>query len=154
MAIAPDDPDFSFEAHGGFQTTSNATPDYNCIAWAAGRSDKWWWPDAGHKAYWPRGVPRSATVDSFTKAFSLLGYSPCGTDDSFEGGFEKVAIFAKNGVPTHAARQLVAGPHAGSWTSKLGRGIDVAHHLHGAAGVLYGTVILVMRRPVAAGTFP
>lgn len=28
----------------GFSKTSPATSSYNCIAWAAGRTDEWWWP--------------------------------------------------------------------------------------------------------------
>ena len=29
----------------GYFVTSPATPEYNCIAWAAGETDRWWWPD-------------------------------------------------------------------------------------------------------------
>lgn len=29
---------------------------YNCIAWAAGKTDKWWWPDAGKPFFVVTGI--------------------------------------------------------------------------------------------------
>lgn len=29
----------------GYSITSPATPEYNCIAWAAGEAQSWWEPD-------------------------------------------------------------------------------------------------------------
>jgi hypothetical protein len=37
----------------GYHVTSPETPKYNCIAWAAGKDDKWWWPDKNNQYYWP-----------------------------------------------------------------------------------------------------
>ncbi len=65
-------------------------------------------------------------------------------DGSFEVGFEKVAIFAKNGVPTHAARQI--DEHC--WTSKLGGNVDIEHELKSIEGATYGNVVRYLKRKV------
>jgi hypothetical protein len=61
-----------------------------------------------------------------------------------ESGFEKIALFASDGVPKHAARQL----ESGRWTSKLGTREDIEHALHDLEGAIYGSVALVMKRPL------
>ncbi len=131
----------------GWRVTSPADTDYNCIAWAAGDTRNWWWPSQNvHTEYWPPGVPRVETLDAFRAAFVLLGYVACG-DEQREAGFEKVAIFASTqGLPKHAARQLMSG----RWTSKLGNGEDIEHGLRNLEGTLYGTIALVLKRPLAA----
>lgn len=106
----------------GCTITSLETSDYNCIAWAAGESDRFWWPDPMNQAYWPPGVKREPTVAAFIAAYGTLGYEPC-ADGNLEVGFQKIVIYASSGSPTHAARQLSTG----AWTSKLGRWIDVEH---------------------------
>jgi hypothetical protein len=127
---------------GEYRGTSPADANYNCIAWAAGETDRWWWPDAAGVSYWPSGVPREETLDAFLAAFATLGYAPTG-DPSLEPDTEKVAIFANSGVPTHAVRQL---PH-GRWTSKLGQSEDIEHLLNGLTGGIYGRVALILKRP-------
>ncbi|MFO0969062.1 MAG: hypothetical protein U0793_26205 [Gemmataceae bacterium] len=127
-----------------FHVTSPATGDYNCIAWAVGETTRWWWPDAdtdNDALYWPAGVELETTLAAFATAFSGRGYSS-GTSEAFEPGVEKIALFAKDGIPTHAARQLPNG----RWTSKLGRAEDVEHDLHALSGELYGTVAMVLKR--------
>ncbi|MGH7498113.1 MAG: DUF7689 domain-containing protein, partial [Gemmatimonadales bacterium] len=128
-----------------YSLTSAADPDYNCIAWAAGDSQRVWWPAPSPYAYWPPNVSLKEAVDAFAAAFATLGYSPC-PDGSVEAGYEKVAIFvSKDGKPTHAARQLPGG----TWTSKLGKGgEDISHSLYGLEGGAYGDVALHMKRPI------
>jgi hypothetical protein len=123
----------------------SSAPDdlYNCIAWAALATAEWWWPAEPGKAYWPEGVPRTLTLEAFRAAFATLGYVMCAGED-WEAGFQKIAIFANDqGVPTHAARQL----DGDRWTSKLGKLQDIEHALHDLEGTLYGSVVLVMKRP-------
>src|SRR5690242_6289443 len=60
----------------GFQVTSTATTDYNCIAWAAG-DDTWWWPDGSGFGYWPPQSQREETLDAFIAAYNAVGYEPC-----------------------------------------------------------------------------
>ena len=129
-------------ADGVFQLTSPATAEYNCIAWAAGEADRWWWPDAEGGSYWPPGVPREETLPAFAAAFARVGYS-LGSDDSVEVCVEKVALYARAGLPTHAARQVPGG----RWTSKLGQREDIEHELADLAGDIYGVVAVILRRP-------
>lgn len=99
---------------------------YNCIAWAADDTTRWWWPGPEEISYWPPNVSRIETLEAFVEAFATLGYKPC-DNDLLEPEFEKIAIFVDSkGEPTHAARQLPNG----KWTSKLGRLEDVEHELH------------------------
>ena len=62
--------------------------------------------------YWPPGVPRQYTVEAYIAAFESIGDSKC-DDSGLESGFEKVAIYARGGEPTHASRQLDDGIWAG-----------------------------------------
>jgi hypothetical protein len=132
---------------GTHQVTSPKTPDYNCIAFAAGDDTRWWepasypWPNY----YWPDGATRGVELAALRSCFESLGYETC-PHGSVEPGFSKVALFAlADGEWTHAARQLADG----QWTSKLGRDEDITHpnpeSLHGP---LYGTVAVYMKRRI------
>ena len=111
-----------------FEVTSPRTTDYNCIGWAAGDNQNWWWP--GGK-YWPGGVLRDDSVAAFIAAFATRGYECCDSHE-LEPGFEKAALYMdeQHGRVTHAARQLPDG----RWTSKLGRAWDIRHLLPGVCG--------------------
>jgi hypothetical protein len=129
------------------EVTSPATVEYNCIAWAAGDQQAWWWPDdpqIGY-GYWPPNVPRTQTVLAFLLAYSTIGYVQC-ADGVLEVGFEKIAIYVgPDDIPTHAARQLTDG----RWTSKIGGCEDIAHiNLECLQGELYGRVSVYLKRPV------
>jgi len=147
MGLDIDDPGFSFRQHGGFRQTSPTSLDYNCIAWAAGFDDAWWWPDIVGIGFWPKGVPREQTREAFVAAFVQLGYNVC-SGGGFEEGYEKVALFEKNGVPSHAARMVTDGPDKGKWTSKMGRNIDIVHDLQAVSGRFYGAISVYLRRPM------
>jgi hypothetical protein len=131
-----------------YQITSPPHDGYNCIAWAAGDTTDWWWPDAPDlpdSSYWPPGVSRVTTLDAFRAAFATLGYAVC-EHDHLEPGYEKIALYALAGLPKHASRQLSSG----RWTSKLGPMHDIEHALHDLTGTVYGSVVLVMKRPATA----
>ncbi|HZV03650.1 MAG TPA: hypothetical protein VE999_01040 [Gemmataceae bacterium] len=134
-------------AKGNYQITSPANPDYNCMAWAVGDIGKWWWPGPDEKReYWPPDILREPTQNAFEAAFARFGYERCMEED-VEPGFEKIALFADaSGKPTHVARQLATG----RWTSKLGRMEDIEHVLRDLEGVVYGSVVLILKRPVTA----
>src|SRR5262245_37921429 len=127
----------------GYTVTSPATFVYNCIAWAAGITDDWWWPDPMGVSTWPAPARREETLAAFVEAFRTLGYVPC-DDGAPEPGYEKVALYALAGVPKHAARQLPSG----RWTSKLGELEDVEHTLDGLVGTWYGDVVQFLKRPL------
>lgn len=126
---------------GNYIITSDPTPSYNCIAWAAGRTDQWWWPNPD--SYWPEKAPSEETLAAFIYVFEQLGYTSCGNQNC-EEGFEKIAIYIdSNNTPTHAARQLPSG----LWTSKLGNYIDISHKIDGVSGPEYGEITVFMKRP-------
>src|SRR5690348_3208536 len=93
-----------------YRITSPATWEYNCVAWAAGVTDAWWWPLPGR--YWPASVPREETVGAFLALFATLGYQVTAKAD-LEPGLEKIALYAREATPMHVARQLAGG----WWTS-------------------------------------
>ena len=103
--------------------TSDDTPDYNCIAWAAKDDSNFWWPVGVPPYYWPDGVEFRETIEAFTKAYETRGFKVC-SNAIFEDGFEKIAIYVDpSNRPKHAARQL----DKDNWTSKLGSDIDISH---------------------------
>lgn len=128
-------------AQHNYRVTSPATDRYNCIAWAASRDDRPWWPHVD--AYWPPGIAVAQTIVAFEAAYGTLGYRRC-SNASFDIRLEKVALFADpSGTPTHAARQLANG----KWTSKLGRHVDIEHSTPEALnGNTYGQVVMFMER--------
>ncbi|MHB8772294.1 MAG: DUF7689 domain-containing protein [Syntrophales bacterium] len=123
--------------------TSPRSSRYNCIAWAAGDSSNFWWPEYG---YWPPGAPSDLTLNSFIAAFQTLGYELCDGSE-YDPRFEKIAIYTKSGQPTHASRQLAEG----RWTSKLGRYVDIEHTIDALDGPAYGTISAYMKRPISSG---
>lgn len=128
----------------GLQMRSPEDPSYNCIAFAAGDTDHWWWPDFFGGAYWPPGIQRSETLDAFMAAYGTLGYVQC-PEGTVESGFEKICIYiSPDNSPTHAALQL----DDGRWTSKLGPSDDIVHASpEGVTGRCYGRIAAFMKRP-------
>lgn len=127
--------------------TSPRDVRYNCIAHALGISDAVWWPMGFGDLRWLPGWPRALTVDNFEGVF--VGFERC-ADGTHEPGFEKIAIYAKSKVPTHAARQL----ESGRWTSRLGPDEDVEHDLADLNGRRYGQSVVFLRRPWPASSPP
>jgi len=129
-----------------YEIKSEQTDEYNCVAWAAGDTESWWWPIESDTAFWPKDIPRILDKRYFIEAFKTLDYEECGDNFEFEIGFEKVALYLNEGnVPTHMARQT----EIGIWTSKLGQGWDIVHNiLDGLAGAQYGEPRLALRRPI------
>ncbi len=135
-------PRLSFDS---YRKTSECDPTYNCIAWAAEDTRRWWWPMEGY--YWPSDVPKELSLDAFIQLFMRLGYAPCESDER-EEGFDKVALFAKavdgSLKPQHAARQLLNG----RWTSKLGNLWDIEHELFDLNSDAYGQPLVFMKRAI------
>lgn len=140
-------PDVLLAAFPGLESddaVSTGLPDdgYNCVAWAVGVTDRRWWP-LGLKTVWPPGAPAELTVSAFVAALAAAGYILC-DDGSTEPGFEKAALYARAGVPTHVARQLPGG----RWSSKLGLDCLVEHATPaGLEGAVYGSVVTYLKRP-------
>jgi hypothetical protein len=122
-----------------FEILGPPADTYNCIAWAAGDTSRWWCP----RLYWPSGVVRSMAPNALMAALATVGYTRC-ADESLQEGLEKIAIFLLNGTAMHAARQLVDG----RWTSKLGRSALISHGFNSLDGSpAYGSVAFRLRRP-------
>lgn len=119
--------------------TSPRTIKYNCVAWAAEDTLRWWQPGA----YWPVDQPKDEFgIGALILAFAELGYEEC-ENGVLENGFEKVAIYGSGLLYTHAARQLSSG----EWTSKIGQLEDIIHSSPDViAGGDYGEVVQFMRR--------
>jgi hypothetical protein len=127
---------------GTYSITSPPDPSYNCAAWAAGETIRWWDPSLQQGYYWPSSVARDQSVTALVAAFASLGFESC-ADSRPEPGFEKLAIYADtHGLPTHVARQLPTG----TWTSKLGASEDIEHEaLQQLEGAVYGRVVKCLR---------
>lgn len=121
--------------------TSPATPAYNCVAWAAEDTGRWWQPGVHWiPVDWPAN---DFGIGALERVFQSLGYADCSMDDSQEPGLTKVALYGSGFLYTHAARQLTNG----KWTSKLGKSVDIEHDSPDVvAGGLYGEVVQVMKR--------
>lgn len=129
-------------AVGKHQVTSDRTRRYNCIAYAAKDDRRWWSYKVGYR--WP--AERSDKVFALVEVFKSLGYEKRdATETSLEDKYEKVAIYAKQGCWTHAARQLPSG----KWTSKLGVDEDIEHDTPEClcgGGDAYGKIHCIMRK--------
>lgn len=138
MISHPDFPRLTADNH---RVTSPYDPDYNCIAWSANDTERWWQPGD----YWPVTWPEDdCGIGALERAFLAIGYEPC-PDGSLEAGFEKVALYGAPLIYTHASRQLPSG----KWTSKLGKAQDIEHDTpHDVGGGLYGEVAGFMKRPL------
>lgn len=122
------------------QITSEKDDRYNCVAWALHDEKEWWSHLSGYK--WP--APRSPRIDSLVAVFTALGYERC-TSADVEQGWEKVALYQKESIWKHVARQLPSG----KWTSKLGPDEDIEHDdLACMCGNSYGELYCVMRKRV------
>lgn len=134
---------------------------YQCIAWAACRTDNKWWPVRHAQFHWPPGLPRitplpdpwapwpPAPVSYFVQGFATLGYKPCSRRE-FEFWYQKVAIYANNYGVTHMARQRFFGR---GWISKPGELEDIIHKdlrdIEGdmaTAASTYGEVNQILKR--------
>jgi hypothetical protein len=127
-----------------YRISSAKTKRYNCIAWAAGKTKRWW--EAPPNGYWPASVLADGSVESAVQLFEFLGYQRCANDASLDEGFTKVAVFGDADGYTHAARQLPDG----RWSSKIGKLQDIEHDtLDGLTGSDYGSVVQMLKKPVA-----
>ena len=122
----------------GYIVTSPPTDEYNCIAHVVYDVERWWSHLPGY--YWPGS--RTPYVSSLLSVLESEGFQVCDSTTP-EEGFEKIAIYGKNGRWTHAARLQSDG----LWTSKLGVFEDIEHGtLESIEGDLYGVVVQVLRR--------
>jgi len=128
----------------GYESTSPASIEYNCLSWALGIDWTRFDPEpqcAGY--YWFPGVEREWSLKAITKTLEILGYGICDSP-GLEEGFEKVVIYIdETDTPRHFARQLTNG----RWTSKLGDLNDIEHDTLDCLVIPdYGKPQLVLKR--------
>lgn len=145
----------NLKASPKWRLASPWSDSYQCVAWAACRTDRKWWPLDHEEFYWPPGLPLVSPapvgmaiytpVDYLVQGFRTLGYEPC-SDRGYEFGFQKVAIYANTiDGATHMARQRFWGR---GWLSKPGPDSeDIIHlELKGVEGDIYGDVAQILKR--------
>lgn len=130
--------------HEQYKVTSSYSDEYNCVGWAAGDTERWWWPS--EDGYWPEDLPLEDTIENFIRAFQKLDYQSC-ADDFCEAGYEKVVLYmGTDGKVKHVARQV----DANKWTSKLGQAWDIEHKTpQGVECETYGRAVQYLKRPVS-----
>jgi hypothetical protein len=126
-----------------YKITSPIAIHYNCVAWAFEDDARPWWPHETAPYFWPPGIARTETVESFVHAFTFFGFEPCDSRD-LESGFQKIALYVDGyGVPTHVARQI----ETGWWSSKMAMREDIEHDsLSAVEGEYFGKVSHIFRK--------
>lgn len=128
-------------ASEGFDIVDEPSPRYNCIAYAAGDTSKWWWPDGIN--YWPPWATLTNRIESLQEAFAGIDFERCSDADT-ENGYQKVALYEAQGAMKHAAIQMPNG----RWHSKMGKGPVIEHrNPESLSGGVYGEPTVFMRRP-------
>ena len=127
-----------------WEVASPQDATYNCVAFALGDTDRWWWPISLRSSgtYWPDGGPRAETLEAFRIALATIGFEPT-EGEALAEGIAKIALFAKGSRPCHIAVQQADG----RWTSKLGTQWDILHPLRALEGDEYGLVAEIFARP-------
>lgn len=132
---------------GGYEILSAADPKYNCVAFAVGDLTRYWYDCDVSGYYWPPGVGSADSLEGWMKLFAVHGYVET-EDATLEPAFEKVALYAIDGVPEHVARQKASG----MWASKMGKGHDIEHpNLECLEGAIIGAVVKIMKRECKDG---
>jgi hypothetical protein len=128
-----------------YRITSDHSIRYNCVAWALGENRRWYQVGSEPHWYWPAGVPKDGTFESYVALFTRIGFSPCDSAE-WEAGYEKVALYADDeGVFKHVAKMK----DAETWMSKVGSLDDIEHRtLDVFDSDRLGTVRQVLRRPI------
>lgn len=143
-------------ASSGCSVTSPYDRTYNCVAWLAGDTERWWEPSPVPVPglYWPAGLPTDPDRRAYDALFRSWSYSRC-TDGELEPGVEKLAIWFEGEAFKHVARQL----ENGWWTSKLGYWHDVSHRtlvaiMGSGAWEFSGAPIFMKRRRARSHPLP
>jgi hypothetical protein len=148
-------PGFPNLASSDWRVKSRFDNNYQCIAWAACRTDRKLWPWDHPSFYWPPGfgklpVYSPVPIDHFVEMFERkFGYRSC-QGSAYEFGYQRVAIYANASGVTHMARQHFWGK---GWLSKPGDTEDILHpELQDVEGNVepaanqYGVVVRIMKR--------
>ena len=123
-----------------FEIVDQPSERYNCIAYAAADTSKWWWPDGIN--YWPPWATETDRIESLKEAFAGLGYEQCDQINP-EASYNSIALYEAHGAMQHAAVQMPNG----RWRSKVGKGPVIEHRSpESLSGGIYGNPTVFMRR--------
>jgi hypothetical protein len=114
---------------------------FNCVSFTLNIFNYWIWTN---EKRWPRDIPRNLGINSFKMLYSKIGYDECDSD-LYEEGYDKIAFYAKNNIPKHAAKQF-----GNKWRSKVGP-VILEHNLDWLCGngeYEYGDVVFIMKRKI------
>ena len=126
-----------------FKMVSDFDLKYNCIAYACGKNDRFYWPDSTKDGIeWPFGLPLNESIGTFISLFEHYKYQVC-DDHMYEENYQKVALYELNGTCSHASLQRFNG----LWKSKMGYLEDIEHSdPFTIEGPGYGLVKVFMKR--------
>lgn len=114
--------------------------NFNCVAYTLDVYNDYIWTN---EKSWPHNIiPRILNINSFKKLYEINGYEEC-YDEIFDLKYNKVAFYAKNGIPIHAAKR-----YKNIWKSKISN-LIVEHELDWLCGDYidtYGEVVFLMRK--------
>ena len=85
---------------------------------------------------------QDSTLEALKEAYQTVGFIEC-SDDSWEIGSEKIALYSVDGIFYDHAAKLIS---EGLWSSKLGDDIDISHTKEAPEGGLYGNIFCYMKR--------
>ena len=130
------------------RTTSEFSWFYNCLGFAVGDEENWWWPTKEEGIYWPKEFP---FINSTTNILKMLkekfNYEKCESGE-LEEGYVKITIYgiSESYSPKHYAIQTPNG----KWKSKLGEKEDIEHDtLEALNGFFYGEPIAFAKRKLS-----
>jgi len=126
-----------------YEVRSEKDYKYNCFAFTLNDTKHNWDPNPYADKYWPEGMAREPALEAVIAMYQSFGYVRCSNWD-IEPGFQKIALYVKEGQPRHAAKQLPSG----RWVSKLGYHVDFEHPLEPLNGGFYGDIQYILKRPV------
>jgi len=120
----------------------NSNFNFNCVAFTLDIYDDYVWTT---EKSWPYEIiSRQLSVENFKKLYELYGYEEC-LDYLYENEYEKIAFYAKNNQPIHAAKQV-----DNAWKSKISN-LIVEHELDWLCGntqYAYGDIVFIMKRRI------
>ena len=87
MPVEAIEQDFPNLSPGKWEITSPIDEGYNCIAFAVHDTRQFWDPSVigARGYYWPPGVPRDDSLQSWLRVFELHGYRRCEIGETPKG---------------------------------------------------------------------
>jgi hypothetical protein len=116
-----------------FQVIGAPDWKYNCAAFGFGLTDRWLWPTDN----WPRKFNKADDLRSFTDFLVKVGNAVETTNEAYERGFIKIALYGGYRKAKHVARQRSDG----LFISKCGSDGKIAHKLHDLEEGYYGDLV-------------